>query len=58
MTSDEDGPNEALGDAMDQGAVAFMKGLYLSDNPYPHEWKDLHEAWEKGWLSYQKFYHR
>jgi hypothetical protein len=56
--TNEDGPNEALDDAMTEGVAAFMRGEGLDGNPYPHSWTDLHEAWRKGWLNYQKFYHR
>ena len=54
-----DESDEVLNDAMTEGVEAFMQGQHLNDNPYPYDTdKDLHEAWEKGYLEYQKFYHR
>jgi hypothetical protein len=49
---------EVLNDAAADGVAAFMRGQSLDENPYPHDWTDLHEAWKKGWLDYHKFYHR
>jgi hypothetical protein len=51
--------NEILNDAMTEGVEAFMQGQCLTDNPYPYETDaELHQAWERGWLGYSKFYHR